>query len=36
MRQHLACPCRMSLSFSKAVQMHDKVIGYCVNIKRYQ
>ncbi|EAA0594865.1 IS1 family transposase, partial [Shigella sonnei] len=25
-----------SLSFSKSVELHDKVIGYYLNIKHYQ
>ncbi|MGK4092863.1 IS1 family transposase, partial [Enterobacter hormaechei] len=25
-----------SLSFSKSVELHDKVIGHCLNIKHYQ
>ncbi|EMQ3414154.1 IS1 family transposase, partial [Shigella sonnei] len=25
-----------SLSFSKSVELHDKVIGHYLNIKRYQ
>ncbi|EPB9144884.1 IS1 family transposase, partial [Shigella flexneri] len=27
---------RMSLSFSKSVALHDKVIGHYLNIKHYQ
>ncbi|EGW2929900.1 IS1 family transposase, partial [Shigella flexneri] len=27
---------RMSLSFSKSVELHDKVIGHYLNIKHYQ
>ncbi|MEB6699676.1 IS1 family transposase [Escherichia coli] len=33
LRQHLA---RKSLSFSKSVELHDKVIGHYLNIKHYQ
>ncbi|MCX3335639.1 IS1 family transposase, partial [Escherichia coli] len=28
--------CRKSLSFSKSVELHDKVIGHYLNIKHYQ
>ncbi|MRF14402.1 IS1 family transposase, partial [Escherichia coli] len=27
---------RKSLSFSKSVELHDKVIGHYLNIKHYQ
>ncbi|MGO0537465.1 IS1 family transposase, partial [Escherichia coli] len=27
---------RQSLSFSKSVELHDKVIGHYLNIKHYQ
>ncbi|MHC3506409.1 IS1 family transposase, partial [Klebsiella pneumoniae] len=27
---------RKSLSFSKSVELHDKVIGHYLNIKNYQ
>ncbi|HGE5249729.1 TPA: IS1-like element IS1A family transposase [Escherichia coli] len=36
LRQHLACLGRKSLSFSKSVELHDKVIGHYLNIKHYQ
>ncbi|WP_075050171.1 IS1 family transposase, partial [Shigella sonnei] len=36
LRQHLARLGRKSLSFSKSVELHDKVIGYYLNIKHYQ
>uniref|UniRef100_UPI0030C7D3F1 IS1 family transposase n=1 Tax=Enterococcus faecalis TaxID=1351 RepID=UPI0030C7D3F1 len=36
LRQHLARLCRKSLSFSKSVELHDKVIGHYLNIKHYQ
>ncbi|MBW9520675.1 hypothetical protein FHA62_14840 [Escherichia coli] len=36
LRQHLARLGRKSLSFSKSVELHDKVIGHYLNIKRYQ
>ncbi|WP_411511082.1 IS1 family transposase [Escherichia coli] len=36
MRQHLARLGRKSLSFSKSVELHDKVIGHYLNIKHYQ
>ncbi|WP_216085510.1 IS1 family transposase, partial [Shigella flexneri] len=36
LRQHLARLGRMSLSFSKSVELHDKVIGHYLNIKHYQ
>ncbi|HAX1878902.1 TPA: IS1 family transposase, partial [Escherichia coli] len=35
-RQHLARLGRKSLSFSKSVELHDKVIGHYLNIKHYQ
>ncbi|HFU5067399.1 TPA: IS1-like element IS1B family transposase, partial [Escherichia coli] len=35
-RQHLARQGRKSLSFSKSVELHDKVIGHYLNIKHYQ
>jgi len=34
--QHLARLGRKSLSFSKSVELHDKVIGYYLTIKHYQ
>ncbi|MGQ7789727.1 IS1 family transposase [Shigella flexneri] len=36
LRQHLARLERESLSFSKSVELHDKVIGHYLNIKHYQ
>ncbi|MCM5859873.1 IS1 family transposase [Klebsiella pneumoniae] len=36
LRQHLAMLGRKSLSFSKSVELHDKVIGHYLNIKHYQ
>nr|WP_259280896.1 IS1 family transposase [Escherichia coli] len=36
LRQHLARLRRKSLSFSKSVELHDKVIGHYLNIKHYQ
>ncbi|MCU9643837.1 IS1 family transposase, partial [Escherichia coli] len=36
LRQRLARLGRKSLSFSKAVELHDKVIGHYLNIKHYQ
>ncbi|OUZ44785.1 hypothetical protein CBL24_17910, partial [Shigella flexneri] len=33
LRQHLARLVRKSLSFSKSVELHDKVIGHYLNIK---
>lgn len=36
LRQHLARLNRKSLSFSKSVELHDKVIGHYLNIKHYQ
>ncbi|WP_248836294.1 IS1 family transposase, partial [Escherichia coli] len=36
LRQHLAKLGRKSLSFSKSVELHDKVIGHYLNIKHYQ
>ncbi|KFZ96967.1 putative transposase [Shigella flexneri] len=36
LRQHLARLVRKSLSFSKSVELHDKVIGHYLNIKHYQ
>ncbi|WP_213091324.1 IS1 family transposase, partial [Escherichia coli] len=33
LRQRLG---RKSLSFSKSVELHDKVIGHYLNIKHYQ
>ncbi len=33
LRQHLARLGRKSLSFSKSVELHDKVIGHYLNIK---
>ncbi|HBA6373470.1 TPA: hypothetical protein J2F86_004637, partial [Escherichia coli] len=34
--QHLARLGRKSLSFSKSVELHDKVIGHYLTIKHYQ
>ncbi|WP_261595795.1 IS1 family transposase, partial [Escherichia coli] len=34
LRQHLARLGRKSLSFSKSVELHDKVIGHYLNSKR--
>ncbi|MDB7837148.1 IS1 family transposase, partial [Klebsiella pneumoniae] len=36
LRQHLARLGRKSLSLSKSVELHDKVIGHYLNIKHYQ
>ncbi len=36
LRQHLARLGRKSLSFSKSVELHDKVIRHYLNIKHYQ
>ena len=36
LRQHPARLGRKSLSFSKSVELHDKVIGHYLNIKHYQ
>ncbi|AYS63138.1 IS1 transposase (plasmid) [Salmonella enterica subsp. enterica serovar Typhi] len=36
LRQHLARQGRKSLSFSKSVELHDKVIGHYLTIKHYQ
>ncbi|MDX5670945.1 IS1 family transposase [Escherichia coli] len=36
LRQHLARLGRKSLSVSKSVELHDKVIGHYLNIKHYQ
>ncbi len=36
LRQHLARLGRKSLSFSKSVELYDKVIGHYLNIKHYQ
>ncbi|HGC4822534.1 TPA: IS1-like element IS1B family transposase [Escherichia coli] len=36
LRQHLARLGQKSLSFSKSVELHDKVIGHYLNIKHYQ
>ncbi|MER2901981.1 IS1 family transposase, partial [Escherichia coli] len=36
LKQHLARLGRKSLSFSKSVELHDKVIGHYLNIKHYQ
>ncbi|WP_272725732.1 IS1 family transposase, partial [Escherichia coli] len=36
LRQNLARLGRKSLSFSKSVELHDKVIGHYLNIKHYQ
>ncbi|WP_216080861.1 IS1 family transposase, partial [Shigella sonnei] len=35
-RSYLARLGRKSLSFSKSVELHDKVIGHYLNIKHYQ
>ncbi|WP_223849097.1 IS1 family transposase, partial [Klebsiella pneumoniae] len=35
LRQYLARLGRKSLSFSKSVELHDKVIGHYLNIKHY-
>lgn len=36
LRQYLARIGRKSLSFSKSVELHDKVIGHYLNIKHHQ
>ncbi|OCC94721.1 IS1 family transposase [Shigella sonnei] len=36
MMNYLARLGRKSLSFSKSVELHDKVIGHYLNIKHYQ
>ncbi|AOM41380.1 transposase [Xenorhabdus hominickii] len=36
LRQHLARLTRKTLAFSKSVEMHDRVIGYYLNIQHYQ
>ncbi len=36
LRQHLARLTRKTFSFSKSIEMHDKVIGYYLNIRHYQ
>lgn len=36
LRQHLARLARKSLSFSKLVELHDKVIGHYLNMRHYQ
>ncbi|EEG2675209.1 IS1 family transposase [Salmonella enterica subsp. enterica serovar Rubislaw] len=36
LRQHLARLSRKSLSFSKSVELHDKVIGHYLTINHYQ
>ncbi|PIJ53221.1 transposase, partial [Erwinia sp. OLMDLW33] len=36
LRQHLARLGRKSLSFSKSVEPHDKVIGHYLTINHYQ
>nr|WP_083600875.1 IS1 family transposase [Xenorhabdus thuongxuanensis] len=36
LRQHLARLTRKTLSFSKSIAMHDRVIGYYLNIHHYQ
>ncbi|HDH2323070.1 TPA: IS1 family transposase, partial [Klebsiella quasipneumoniae subsp. similipneumoniae] len=36
LRQYLARMGRKSLSFSKSVELHDKVIGHYLNIKHHQ
>lgn len=36
LRQHLARLTRKTLSFSKSIEMHDRVIGYYLNIRHYQ
>ncbi len=35
LRQHLARLARKTLSFSKSIEMHDRVIGYYLNIQHY-
>ncbi|MCD1394790.1 IS1 family transposase, partial [Enterobacter cloacae] len=35
LRQHLSRLGRKSLSFSKSVELHDKVVGHYLNIKHY-
>ncbi len=36
LRQHLARLTRKTLSFSKSIEIHDRVIGYYLNIHHYQ
>ncbi|MGO0509584.1 IS1 family transposase, partial [Escherichia coli] len=36
LRQHLARLGRKSLSFSKSVELLDKIIGHYLNIKHFQ
>ncbi|PHM58018.1 transposase [Xenorhabdus hominickii] len=36
LRQHLARLTRKTLSFSKSIEMHGRVIGYYLNIHHYQ
>ncbi|WP_435142126.1 IS1 family transposase, partial [Klebsiella pneumoniae] len=36
LRQYLARLGRKSLSFSKSVELHDKVFGHYLNIQHYQ
>ncbi|MEF4452867.1 IS1 family transposase [Escherichia coli] len=35
-KSYLFNKARKSLSFSKSVELHDKVIGHYLNIKHYQ
>ncbi|CDH34631.1 Insertion element IS1 2/3 protein insB (fragment) [Xenorhabdus bovienii str. Intermedium] len=36
LRQHLARLTRKTLSFSKSIEIHDRIIGYYLNIHHYQ
>jgi len=36
LRQHIARLRRKTLSFSKSVELHDKVVGYYLTLKHYQ
>ncbi|MDO1801507.1 IS1 family transposase, partial [Escherichia coli] len=36
LRQHLGRLGRRALSFSKAVELHEEVIGHYLNIKHYR
>ncbi|CDH04643.1 Insertion element IS1 2/3 protein insB (fragment) [Xenorhabdus bovienii str. oregonense] len=36
LHQHLARLARKTLSFSKSIEIHDRVIGYYLNIHHYQ
>ncbi|MGJ0639362.1 IS1 family transposase, partial [Xenorhabdus bovienii] len=36
LRQHLARLTRKTLFFSKSIEIHDRVIGYYLNIHHYQ